>query len=927
MPPVKLSTHQRIDSPAVEARRDFLKLFALSLGAGNLLGCARAPDDPIVPSVIDDSREDVPALYATAVTRGEYANGVLVKTRYGHPIKVEGNPQHPASLGGTDIFAQAAIYDLWDAQRATAVQRRGKLSNWQEFLDDLHERLRVSGDGARVRFLAEPSTSPTLQRLCRQIAQKFPAAVWHTYSSLVRDNVYKGTQNAFGKTLEPRYDFSRASVVVALDADFLSALPGSVRYARDFAKRREPTDSNAPARLYSIECSPTSPSILADHRLALRPRELHAFANALLAEIDGHAREDAQHNRWITAIANDLKAHRATSVVICGDHQPPAIHYVTHAINARLGNIGATVSFAEPMHDGVDQVGSLQGLRDEIRNDAVDVLFILGGNPVYTAPADFGFAELLDRVPWSAHLAAYDDETSLHCDWHVPLAHELETWGDARAFDGTATILQPTIAPLHGGRSIIELLAEICGSPRGGHDLVQETWRETMAAPFELSWPKALRDGVIPNRSNASVVPTLIAQEFEIPPSSDDAAIDILFRPDASIGAGAHTSNAWLQELPKPFTLLTWSNAAMLSPATAKRIDIVDEDVVQIDVGGILIDAPVLMQSGVADNCVVLPLGYGRTRAGDIGSGRGFNSGSLRTGADFWNARGSIRRTGKVRPLARTQRHNIGGADHPVRVDDFPRSDATSGEPARASLFAPRERTGDYAWGMAINLNACMGCNVCTIACQSENNIPTVGADQVRRGRAMHWIRVDHYVEESAQPRLHSQPVPCMHCEQAPCEVVCPVGATVHDSEGLNVQVYNRCIGTRFCANNCPYKVRRFNFLQLANEATREFANPDVTVRNRGVMEKCTYCIQRIETARIETDKQGRKLRDGDVLTACQAACPTSAIAFGNLNDPDSAVSRAKRDPRNYALLAELNTNPRTTYLAKLRIVNRELDE
>ncbi|HEX3894684.1 MAG TPA: 4Fe-4S dicluster domain-containing protein [Rudaea sp.] len=916
-----------LDSSALEARRDFLKLFALSLGAGNLFGCVRAPDDPIVPSVADDTIEDLPTLYATALTRNGYANGVLVKTRYGHSVKVEGNPQHPASLGGTDVFAQAAIFGLWDAQRSKTVRRRGKPSNWMEFFDDLHARLRASRNGAGVRFLSEPSTSPTLQRLRREVAKKFPAAEWHTYSSLVRDNVYKGTQLAFGKPLEPRYDFSRASLVVALDADFLTALPGSVRYARDFAARREPAGSNTPTRLYSIECAPSPTSILADHRLALRPHELQAFANALLAELDGHTTIDTPYQRWARAIARDLQAHRGAGIAICGDHQPPAIHYVTHAINARLGNLGAAVSFAEPTHDGIDQLGSLRDLCNAIRGDFVESLIVLGGNPVYTAPADLDFAALLDRVPWSAHLAEYDDETSLHCGWHAPLAHELETWGDARAFDGTATIMQPTIAPLHDGRSIIELLAEISELPRGGHDLVQDTWRETMAAPFETSWHHALRDGIISETVSSVVSPALIAQNIEMPSASDEDKLDILFRPDASISDGAHASNAWLQELPKPFTLLTWSNAAMLSPATAKRLGIVDEDIVQIDVAGTRIDAPAITQSGLAENCVVLPLGYGRTRAGDVGSGRGFNAGVLRTSDEFWNSRASIRKTGKVRPLARTQRHSMAGSDAPIRVDDFPRSDATSNEPARANLFAPRDRSGDYAWGMAINLNACMGCNVCTIACQSENNIPTVGADQIRRGRAMHWMRVDHYVEESAQARLHSQPVPCMHCEQAPCEVVCPVGATVHDSQGLNVQVYNRCIGTRFCANNCPYKVRRFNFLQFTNESTRDFANPDVTIRNRGVMEKCTYCVQRIETARIETDKQGRTLRDGDVLTACQAACPTSAIAFGNLNDPDSAVSKAKRDPRNYALLAELNTNPRTTYLAKLRIVNRELDE
>ncbi|HEX4479706.1 MAG TPA: 4Fe-4S dicluster domain-containing protein [Rudaea sp.] len=902
---------------AIESRRDFLKALALSVGGSALVGCARAPDDPIIPSVADRAGEDLPMFYATALTRNGYANGVLVKTRYGHPIKIEGNPSHPASLGGTDIFSQANIFSLWSDERSKSVLRRGSLSSWPTFGEELAARLATSRNGSGVRILAEPSTSPTLQRLKKNFLARFPAAAWHTYQSLSRDNVYAGAKLAFGEALETRYDFTRCDVMVALDADFLTTLPGSVRYAHDFATRRT---HSAPTRVYSLETSPNAVSILADHRRALRPNEIHSFAAALLDSLDNKA-TDSPFAKWRDAIVADLSNARGRSIVVCADHAPPELHAVVHTINAKLGNLGATIFLAEPLLDETDQLSSLRTLTDEMRAGNVETLLVIGGDPAYTAPADFAFAGALDRVAWSAHLATENDETSLHCDWHLPLSQELEAWGDARAFDGTASVQQPTIAPLHDSKSGIEWLAMALGESTTGHDLVRETWRSLS----DDVWKNALRDGVVANSSAPSRQATLRTFDIKPPSTSATDTLDFVFRADPTVGDGAHAGNAWLQELPKPFTQLTWSNAALLGPETAKRLGIVDEDVIRLVANGVSVEAPVIVQDGHAEQCVTLPLGYGRTRAGGSASGIGFDAGALRVAERFWQTRGTVQKTGFVRPLARTQRHAVVGKDSPVRV--VAGDAAIAPNETQPSLFAPRASTTGYAWGMAINLDACIGCNTCTIACQSENNISSVGRDQVRRGRAMHWIRIDHYVEPAAQPRLHAQPVPCMHCEDAPCELVCPVGATVHDSEGLNLQVYNRCVGTRFCSNNCPYKVRRFNFLQFSTEASRDSQNPDVTVRNRGVMEKCTYCIQRIETARIETDRDGRKLRDGEVLTACQAACPTSAIVFGDINDPSSAVSRAKADTRNYALLGELNTRPRTTYLAKRRNARTELDE
>jgi molybdopterin-containing oxidoreductase family iron-sulfur binding subunit len=933
--PVRLQPGGTCDAAARESRRDFLKFFALSLGAGELVACARAPDDPIVPAVATAAADETaPLYYASLLERDGYADGVLVQTRYGHPCKIEGNPAHPASLGATDAVAQAAIYGLWDATRARNLSRRGELRAWPRFRGELAARSAAAArrGGAGLHVLAEPHTSPTLARLRAALREKFPAAAWHRHAALPRDNVYAGARLAFGRTLETRHDFSRADVVLALDADFVATLPGSVRYAHDFAARREPGKRGI-ARLFALESTPTPTGVLADHRLAMRGHELHAFAASVLARVggtDAAAEPGAAWQPLAAAVADDLMAHRGAGLVVCGDAQPPALHALAHLLNARLGNVGATVLYSEPLLDGAADGGdSLAALCAALDAGTVETLLVLGGNPAYTAPADLPLGELVARAGWSAYLGLHDDETAWRCDWLVPQSHELESWGDACAFDGTAGIRQPAIAPLHESLAPAQLLGVLLGDARSAHDLVRETWGAQFAADPEAGWNRALRDGVIAGSAAATLIPAVSATPADLvaPPAAD--TLDLLFRADPCIGDGRHGANAWLQELPKPFTQLTWGNAALIAPATAARLALRDEDVVAIRCGDRRVEAPVLVVTGQAPDTLTLPLGYGRTRGGNGVAQRGFDAGRLRTAAARWQAAGSVSATGRTQALARAQPRGLLERNGPVRVLEVDAQAAVlppaPAPGARPSLFAAAAAPPDaHAWGMTINLGACSGCNACTIACQAENNIPSVGPEEVRRGRILHWMRIDHYVEESApEPRLHCQPVPCMHCERAPCELVCPVGATLHDSEGLNLQVYNRCVGTRFCANNCPYKVRRFNFRQYATPALRDYANPQVSVRNRGVMEKCTYCIQRIETARIAADRAGRRLGDGEVVTACQAACPTRAIVFGDINDPASAVARSKADPRNYALLGELNTAPRTTYLAKLLAPNR----
>jgi Fe-S-cluster-containing dehydrogenase component len=742
--------------------------------------------------------------------------------------------------------------------------------------------------------------------------------------------------------VDTRYHFENADVVVALDADFLGCGPGRVRYARDFVDQRRVRGGRTTMnRLYVVESTPTLTGAMADHRLLAQPSEIGSAARDLYRAVTGAAGQ----RPWIAAAARDLQAHRGRCVVVAGEPQPPLVHALAHAMNDALGNVGGTVVYTEPVEASpdligaspADQTGSLRELVADMAAGKVRCLVILGGNPVFTAPVDLKFTDALAKVELRVHLGLYDDETAAWCHWHIPAAHFLESWGDARAYDGTITIQQPLIAPLYGGRTAHELLAVMAGqSGVSDHDIVRQYWKEHGLADDDL-WHAALHDGVV--RGTAArpveVNPRKIGDNgLEV---SRSEGLEIIFRPDPTIGDGAFANNGWLQELPKPFTKLTWDNAALVSPATAANLGLASEDVIELKYRGRSVAAPVWVLPGQADNCVTVHLGYGRTRVGRVGTGTGFNAYALRCADAPWHDAGlTILKTARRWPLAATHHHHLMEGRHPVRAGTLAEYKADPAfaqrlveEPPEGSLYPGYPYTG-HAWGMAIDVNACIGCNACVVACQSENNIPIVGKGQVIRGREMHWIRIDLYYDGALEnPAAYHQPVPCMHCENAPCELVCPVAATVHSSEGLNEMVYNRCVGTRYCSNNCPYKVRRFNFLQYVDDKTPSLKlqrNPDVTVRMRGVMEKCTYCIQRINAARITAEKENRALRDGEITPACAQACPTQAIVFGDLNDPRSRVRQWKAETLNYGLLTQLNTRPRTTYLAKLRNPNPELD-
>jgi len=937
------------------SRRGFLKLMGASLALAGMTGCTKQPVEPIVPYVRQPEEliPGRPMFYASAFTLGGYATPVLVETHMFRPTKIEGNPQHSAALGGTDIFAQASILDLYDPDRSQTTTHLGEVTTWGAFMNAIRGPLSTQKalQGSGIRILTQTISSPTLASQLRAVLQAYPQAKWHVYEAVNRDTVLAASQAAFGQPVETQYRLQNADVILSLDADFLyPGFPGQLKHSRDFATRRLPEGNMN--RFYAVESAPTSTGAKSDHRLPLRATDIESFARALASALGvdgGGGSLEGEQQKFLNAVVRDLQGHRGSSVVIPGEQQSAAVHMLAHALNQALGNVGRTVVYTDPVDaNPVDQVASLKDLVADMRSGKVDLLVILGGNPAYDAPADFGFADALKNtnIPLRVHVGQYQDETAELCQWHVNEAHYLEAWGDTRAFDGTVSIVQPVMAPLYGGKSCLEIAALLAGQAEpAGHDLVQQYWQKQHAgADFEAFWRRSLHNGWV---ENTAFAPKQVASKGAALPaaSKSDDKIEINFRRDPSIYDGRFANNAWLQELPKPMSKMTWDNPVLISPKMAERMNLKSKDTVELELNGAKVPAAVWIQAGHPDNSVTVTLGYGRRRAGRAGTGAGFDMYPLRSSGIGMSATGlQIRSTGGVFQLASTQGEQT--MDTPIGTRPLVRNTdleeyrkepefAKEEEPAPGLTLYPGQKEFQYdketyAWGMTIDMNACVGCNNCIVACQSENNIPVVGKEQVLRGRHMHWLRVDTYYEgDRDSPKAYFQPVPCMQCENAPCEIVCPVGATVHSTEGLNDMVYNRCVGTRYCSNNCPYKVRRFNFLLFQDWTTPQLKmmrNPDVTVRSRGVMEKCTYCVQRINQSRIDSERENRLITDAELQTACQQSCPANAITFGNINNPDSAVSKSKKIPRNYSLLADLNTRPRTTYLAAIRNPNPELE-
>jgi molybdopterin-containing oxidoreductase family iron-sulfur binding subunit len=959
-------------------RRNFLKLAAASLAFAGISGCGK-PEQLIVPYVKqpDGMILGKPQYYATAMPFGADAVGVLVESHEGRPTHVAGNPDHPSSLGGTDVITQASVLNLYDPDRALTVTNLGEIRTWSDFLKEagiLVDNAKAQG-GAGFRILTGTVTSPTLAAQIQNVLKQIPGAKWHQWEPAGSDGAREGAKLAFGRYINTVYRPEKADVILSLDSDFLASGPGHIGYMKEFYRRRK---LNGPAdtmnRLYVVEPTPSVTGSSADHRLPLRPSEVGQFARGLaaLVGLGGSGTLSPAAQKWLDAVASDLVKHRGTSLVVAGEFQPAEVHALAHAINAELGNVGSTLYYTEPVEaNPANQLESFTELCADIEAGKVATLLIFGSNPVYDAPHDFDFTSKLQKVETSVLLSTHFDETAGYCKWHVAESHFLETWGDARAFDGTVSVIQPLIAPLYHTHSAFDVLAAFTDKPGlTAYDAVRNRLKSSAgAADPEKFWRKSLNDGVVANSAYApiSVTPKFSVATLAPAKTVPAGQLEFVFRPDTNVHDGRYANNGWLQELARPVTKLTWDNAALVSPRLAEKLRLTQRaaarggehgqivsNVIDISISSSRVTAAAWILPGQADDVVVLPLGYGRKNAGFTGSDKGFNAYVVRASTALWTATAgtdAIKKTGEEYPLACTQYHfNMEGRKILATgtLAEYQKNPKFAHEgdeqpPKEMSLYKEFSYPG-YAWGMAIDLNSCNGCNACVVACQSENNIAVVGKDQVMRGREMHWIRIDRYYSAETptndpstsegdaldNPETFFQPVPCQQCENAPCEQVCPVGATVHSAEGLNDMVYNRCVGTRYCSNNCPYKVRRFNFLRFQDWETpslKLLRNPEVTVRSRGVMEKCTYCVQRINNARIEAEKQNRGIRDGEIVTACESACPAQAIVFGNANDPNSRVAKLKAQTRSYSILGELNTRPRTTYLAAVRNPNPALEK
>ncbi|MFO0566054.1 MAG: TAT-variant-translocated molybdopterin oxidoreductase [Polyangiaceae bacterium] len=982
------------EEPGSPARRRFLQVMGASFALAGLSGCRWKED-----KMVDFAKRPqglVPGearRYATTMELGGVATGLLVTSYDGRPIKVEGNPAHPASLGACSVWHQASILELYDPDRSQAVLKDGQKAEWKDFEAAFKTELArlKSAGGKGLYLLSSPSSSPTLADLKKRVAEKYPAAKWLHYDPVAPgDEERAGTKLAFGKPHRAQLDCSKASVILSLDADFVGpAFPMGIANARAVAEGRNP-DAPKMNRLYVVESAFSHAGSIADHRLALRSELVKAFAAALDAQVGAAAGAgdagpaqpkpsaqflaDPKVAKFIEVVAKDLVANKGASLVVAGPQQPPEVHALAARLNGLLGNAGVTVSYAEEA-EAPGFFDQLKELVSALAGGQVDTLVVIGENPVYTAPVDLDFAGAYAKAKNRIAITSYVDETAKASTWHVPLAHYLETWTDTRAWDGTIAIGQPLIAPLFGGKAASEIVALLTEDVAwAAKDLVRRTHKE--AIQDDRKWQKLVQTGAAAPTKLTGAAPKLqpiapVKLEGGEAGALDAPAgqLEALFTHCSKVYDGRWANNAWLQELPEPFTKLTWGNAALFAPATAAALGVTDGTPVRLSLGGQSIELPAMIAPGQAAGSVKVALGYGRTSAGIVGGHNGDVQPTSPVGASAYKLRSSkayrfgsglaVQGLGSPDKLATTQDvhaiDDVGrkGTDERVpmlvreaNLEEYKKHPEFAKHvvhhPPLIQLWEPPVKYDGNKWGMAIDLAKCIGCNACVTACQAENNIAVVGIEAVKTGREMLWLRVDRYYSgKAAEAGVAWQPLPCQQCENAPCEQVCPVGATMHSSEGLNDMVYNRCIGTRYCANNCPYKVRRFNYFNyhldkvgltpwhgMENDRHRVKAmvfNPEVTVRARGVMEKCTFCVQRIQNTKIKAKNAKRAIKDQEIQTACQQTCPTAAIAFGNLNDKQSQVSKLSELGRAYQLLGELNNRPRVSYLARVKNPNPEL--
>jgi len=949
-------TGEHLSSPVSISRRSALKLMGASLAlAMGMTGCERKPERKII------SRHSGPeyqlpgeALYYSSTwTGGRVPYGMVVKTVDGRPVKIEGHPDHPLNRGKTDLAMQASILSLYDPDRLKSPRRGGSDITWREADEAIASAL---ADAASVVLLTRANPGPSERDLIDRFIKMLPQTRRMVYES-VHDGLRRSAwQKVFGQDGEIIPLFDQAKVILSVESDFLGTDGAVLENIRRFtdARRvagRNPRDA-AMSRLYAAEGAMTVTGSKADHRLPLRPSKTLPFLQALRSALGGNtdpltgfARENHQEPGLLEALARDLWSHPGESLVVAGPHMPESVHAEVLRLNRELKAFQKTVAWNPvPAEIAVTDPSEIKS----VLQGEVDVFISLGVNPGYDWP-EGGFDALIRKAGLSVGHGLYDDETLSACQIALPSSHNLESWNDASPGPGVYSLCQPVIAPLNQARQeahslltwmkMLDDTDPALAACRDWHDFVRRHWLERIspgAADSEARWEDALRSGLVENPVQIEF-PEMneeAAESIARSPLEEFGAFELILQPDPAIHDGRFANNAWLQELPDAVSKLVWDNAACLSPADSGGLNIQDGDIVKIKTDGGEIDLPALIQPGIAEGVITVYMGYGRTRAGQVGSGVGVNAAPLLK----WGVtprlkhRADLSKTGRSHRLVRTQKHfsqegrplAIHGTLAEYQADpDFVQH--RQHHPRAGSMYKPYDYSKGHKWFLAIDLTACIGCGACTIACQAENNIPVVGKTECGMGREMHWIRVDQYLDgDSRNPAFLHQPLPCQQCDNAPCENVCPVNATTHSAEGLKQMVYNRCVGTRYCSNNCPYKVRRFNFFdyqkrQLKAPEQELVFNPQVTVRSRGVMEKCTFCIQRINEAKFKAKNKGRPIPDGSLITACQAACPAGAIMFGDVNDRDSAVNRWRKSRLAYHLLGELNTEPSVAYLASVR--------
>ena len=960
------------------SRRNFLSLVAASVALAGLEGCKK-PVQKIIPYVEAEiaTIPGIPKHYASTMPFKNNALGVIIENHDERPVRVNGNEKHPSSMGKSNSFSQATTLDMYDPDRSRGVRLNGKKADWSEYVKYGQSINNKNGKGLAV--LSQESSSPTMQFMHNEFKKTYPNADWVIYEPINNENLYKGIEKAFGKKLQPFNRLENAQTILSIGSDFLGVEDNSIYHTRKFALNRDLKDEKSTMnRFYAVESFMTPTGSSADHRLNVPRHEFGIVLKELAGElkklglnINAKSMKTSNH-LWIKTVAEDLMKDKGQSIIIGGSDLSPELHCLIAGINSQLE---APIDYYPLDRSHVTSMKDFKALCEKMRKGLVDNLIILGGNPVYDAPADYNFEVGLSNVKSSVHLSDFYDETSKHCQWNIAQAHFFEAWGDAMTYDGYASVIQPQIRPLFDSKSALQVLTPVVfKEDRSSYDTIKKVWKDGIVkeSNFERNWEKILHDGVYDKslikskkvRSAKKVSTAVLSKDQTL----ESDKFEIIFTPSSSVYDGRYANNGWLQEIPKPITSLTWDNVAFISMKVAKKLNIRNGQMIQVSLGNASIKVPAWIVPGQNKKTITLELGYGREFSGRIGNGVGFNVYPLRTSTNMGCAmNASMKVLNETYPIANTQDHygfeedklaapgfsNLSGDEVQSRIPDlvkqstleeykkhpeFVQDIVESHKPDKKRSWADHsmyniEPEYDYSkgnqWGMSIDLTSCTSCNACSIACQSENNIPVVGKQQVMNGREMHWIRIDNYFSgDPDNPAISTQSVACVHCELAPCEQVCPVEATTHSTDGTNQMTYNRCLGTRYCANNCPYKVRKFNFYNYTRdlpEVVQMAMNPDVSMRFRGVMEKCTYCYQRVSEARIKAENEHRELVDGDIKVACAQSCPADAIKFGDINDPNSEVSKAKRRNRDYALLGQLGTSPRTTYLAKIRNQNPKL--